>query len=190
MSPRRGKSTAWRDASLHYRLLPDFDQVPVGEQFQAAFDVPVFVEDNIRAVAFGELMRGSGRGSDNFLCLAVRSGVGLGIVIDGKLYRGTNAMAGEAGYMVVATREGPRLVTDLVSATGFVQEVRAPLGSWQSTTRRKQLVEKGDDLSLADIISAAESGDRLLPTGSRSSVRISGCWRPTWRISSRRRRSC
>jgi N-acetylglucosamine repressor len=147
---------------LHYRLLPDFDQVPVLEQFQAVFDEPVFVEDNIRAVAFGELMRGSGRGSENFLCLAVRSGVGLGIVIDGKLYRGAKAMAGEAGYMVVPTREGPRLITDLVSATGFVQEIRALLGSWQSTTKRKHLVEKGDDLSLADIVAVAESGDRLL----------------------------
>ncbi|MPY88263.1 MAG: ROK family protein [Luteitalea sp.] len=147
---------------LHYRLLRDFDQVPVREQFAAVFDVPIFVEDNIRAVAFGELMRGSGRGSHNFLCLAVRSGVGLGIVIDGKLYRGAKAMAGEAGYMVVSTREGPRLITDLVSATGFVQEIRALLGSWQSTTRRKQLVEKGDDLSLTDIVAVAESGDRLL----------------------------
>lgn len=147
---------------LHYRLLPDFDQVPIREQFEAVFDVPVFIEDNIRAVAFGELMRGSGRGSDNFLCLAVRSGVGLGIVIDGKLYRGANAMAGEAGYMVIPTREGPRLVTDLVSAKVFVEEMRALLDSWQSTTARKRLVEKGDDLSLADIVAVAESGDHLL----------------------------
>ncbi len=69
---------------LHYGLLPDFDEVPLLERFQRAFEAPVFVEDNIRAVAYGELLRGAGRGHQNFLCLAVRSGVGLGIVVGGK----------------------------------------------------------------------------------------------------------
>jgi glucokinase len=122
----------------------------------------VFVEDNIRAVAFGELLRGTGRGSRNFLCLAVRSGVGLGIVIDGKLYGGTNAMAGEAGYMVFPTGAGPQLVTDLVSATGFVESTRELLGSWKSTAPRKRLLARGDDLSLTDIVETAEAGDTLL----------------------------
>ncbi len=147
---------------LHYRLLPDFDQVPVRERFQAVFDVPVFVEDNIRAVAYAELLRGSGRGSRNFVCLAVRSGVGLGIVIDGKLYGGANGMAGEAGYLVFPTAQGPRLATDLVSAKGFVEATRRLLRSRRNTASQKKLLEKGDDLSLADIVAAAESGDELL----------------------------
>ncbi len=147
---------------LHYRLLPDFDQVPLGERFEREFDVPVFVEDNIRAVAHGELMRGSGRGSRNFICLAVRSGIGLGIVIDGKLFQGAGGMAGELGYTVFPTAEGPRTMTDLVSATGFVQATRHLLASRQTTAARKRLLEKGDDLSLADIVAVAQTGDRLL----------------------------
>lgn len=147
---------------LHYRLLPDFDQVPVQERFEAVFDVPVFVEDNIRALAYAELLRGAGRGSRNFLCLAVRSGVGLGIVIDGRLYRGSNGMAGEAGYLVMATDGGPTPVTDLVSATGFVASTRMLLRAWQKTEARQRLLEKGDALMLPDLVEAAEAGDRLL----------------------------
>ena len=147
---------------LHYRSLPDFDQVPVRERFEEIFQVPVFIEDNIRAVAYAELLRGSGRGSRDFLCLAVRSGVGMGIVIDGKLYGGAHAMAGEAGYMIFPTREGPRLVEDLVSAKGFVGETRALIGSWQITAARKKLLAKEADLTLADIVKAAEAGDTLL----------------------------
>lgn len=147
---------------LHYRLLPDFDQVPIRERFEEHFDVPVFVEDNIRAVAFAELLRGSGRGSRDFLCLAVRSGVGLGIVIDGKLHGGANAMAGEAGYMVFPTAGGPQIVTDLVSAKGFLKSTRELLGSWQTTAARARLLEKGEDLELADVVAAAEAGDTLL----------------------------
>lgn len=153
---------------LHYGLLPDFDEVPVRERFEAAFeDVPVFVEDNIRAVAFAELLRGAGRGCRNFLCLAVRSGVGLGIVIDGNLYTGANSMAGEAGYGVspesAAGDSGPaRTVTDLVSAVGFVGEVRQALQSLGKNATRIALLQKGDALSLADIVSAAEAGDDFL----------------------------
>ncbi|MEQ8788776.1 MAG: ROK family transcriptional regulator [Pirellulaceae bacterium] len=147
---------------LHYRLLPDFDQVPIRDRFANAFAAPVFVEDNIRAVAYGELLRGSGRGARNFVCLAVRSGVGLGIVIDGKLYSGTNSMAGEAGYLVLSTAEGPRLATELVSAKGIVESTLRLLKSRASTAVRRELLERGDDLSLADIVAAADSGDDLL----------------------------
>ncbi len=147
---------------LHYRLLPDFDQVPVRDRFEAVFGPKVFVEDNIRAVAYGELLRGSGQGNENFLCLAIRSGVGLGIVIDGNLYSGTNSMAGEAGYFVFPTAEGPQFATDLVSVKGFVASTLKLIRSRQSTEARRLLVAKGDDLMLAEVVEAAEAGDRLL----------------------------
>jgi predicted NBD/HSP70 family sugar kinase len=147
---------------LHYRLLADFDQVPVRDRFEAVFEAPVFVEDNIRAVAYGEMLRGSGRGARNFVCLAVRSGVGLGMVIDGKLYSGTNSMAGEAGYLVFPTAEGPQLATELVSAKGVVESTLRLLKSKNSTSTRGELLERGEDLSLADIVKAADAGDELL----------------------------
>jgi predicted NBD/HSP70 family sugar kinase len=147
---------------LHYGLLPDFDQVPVRERFADAFDVPVFVEHNIRALTYAELLRGSARGTHHVLCLAVRSGVALGIVVDGKLYDGTHAMAGEAGYMVFPTSNGPQRVSDLVSATGFVDGTRAKLAAWQRTPERDALLAKGDELTLTDVCAAADAGDPLL----------------------------
>lgn len=147
---------------LHYRLLPDFDQVPLRDRFEKVFDTPLFVEDNIRALAYGELLRGSGKGSRNFLCLAVRSGIGLGIVIDGKLYSGSNSMAGEVGYLVFNTNQGPQLATDLVSAKGFVDSTLKLISTQKVTTGRKELLEKEEDVTLADIVSVAEAGDDVL----------------------------
>ncbi len=146
---------------LHYGLLPDFDKVPVSQCFQRAFEAPVFVEDNIRAVAYGELLRGAGRGHQNFLCLTVRSGVGLGIVIDGKLYGGTGAFAGEVGYTVFPAGDGPQVMTDLISAKGFVQETLRLLRSRQGTPAREKLLGKANDLSLSDIVTAAEEDEVL-----------------------------
>jgi len=157
-----GQVDCARGRVLHYRLLTDFDQVPIRDRFAGLCDAPVFVEDNIRAVAYGELLRGSGRGARNFLCLAVRSGVGLGIVIDGKLYSGADSMAGEAGYLVFPTAEGPQLATDLVSAKGVIESTLRLIGARRSTASRKALLEKGGDLSLPDIVAAADKGDRLL----------------------------
>ncbi|HEX4148401.1 MAG TPA: ROK family protein, partial [Pirellulales bacterium] len=147
---------------LHYRLLKDFDQVPVAERFQEVFAAPVFIEDNIRAVAYAELLRGRGQGNRNFLCLAVRSGIGLGIVIDGKLYRGTDQMAGEVGYLVFPTADGPRLATELVSAKVFVESTVKLLRSRQATAARQRLLEREDEPTLADIVAAAEAGDEFL----------------------------
>ena len=150
---------------LHYRLLSDFDQVPLRDRFEEAFDTALFVEDNIRALAYAELLRGSGKGSRNFLCLTVRSGIGLGIVIDGKLYSGSNSMAGEVGYLVFNTTQGPQLATDLVSAKGFVDSTLKLLNTQKRTTGRKALLdkeEKEEDVTLADIISVAEAGDDVL----------------------------
>ena len=147
---------------LHYGLLPDFDKVPLLECFQRTFEAPVFVEDNIRAVAYGELLRGAGRGRENFLCLAVRSGVGLGIIIDGKLYSGAGAFAGEVGYTVFPAGDGPQVMTDLISAKGFVQETLRLLRSRQGTSTRQRLLGRANDLSLEDIVAAAEEGDEWL----------------------------
>jgi len=147
---------------LHYGLLPDFDNVPLLERFHRTFEAPVFVEDNIRAVAYGELLRGAGRGHQNFLCLAIRSGVGLGIIVDGKLYGGAGAFAGEVGYTVFPAGDGPQIMTDLVSAKGFVQETLRLLRSRQGMSTRQRLLGRANDLSLDDIVAAAGEGDEWL----------------------------
>jgi N-acetylglucosamine repressor len=163
-----GQVDALAGKIVHYDLLPDFDEVPLKERFEIVFpDTPVFIEDNIRSLTHAELLRGSGRGCRNFLCLAVRSGVGLGIVIDGKLYNGTQSMSGEVGYLVSPeTGSGVngerRTLTDLVSATGFLKETRDSLQSLRQTQSRRKLLEKGESLSLADIVDAAEDGDEFL----------------------------
>ncbi len=149
---------------LHYQLLDDFDQVPIRDRFEEQFDVPIFVEDNIRAVAYAELMRGSGQRSKNFICLSVRSGVGLGIIIDGKLYTGENALAGEVGYMVFPTSDGPKTSTDLVSAKGFVDTTVKLLESGKKSALSQKILKNKENISLQDIVKAAEEGDRFLQT--------------------------
>lgn len=148
---------------LHYQLLEDFDQVPIRDRFETHFDVPVFVEHNIRAITYAELLRGSGKGNHNFICLAVRSGVALGMVFGGKVYSGKNSFAGEVGYLVFPTPKGAELASDLISTKKFVDATKKQMKTGEMSARYHDLLQK-KEFSLQDIMAAADDGDNFFKT--------------------------
>ena len=145
---------------VRYNLLPNFVDVPLLDHFRPHFDCPVFVEENIRALTLAELLRGAGKGHRNFLCLAARSGMGVGLVINGQIYTGNHERAGKVGSTVLFQNNHPRMMTDLVSAKGIIRQAVQLLHSNRKTALRRALLEKGDDLSLLDLVAAMEAGDR------------------------------
>jgi N-acetylglucosamine repressor len=147
---------------VRYNLLPDFLDVPLLDHFRPHFDCPVFVEENIRALTLAELLRGAGKGYRHFLCLAARSGLGVGIVIDGQIYIGNHERAGKVGSTVLFQNDHPQTMTDLVSAKGIIRQAVQLLRSSRKTSLRRSLLEKGDDLSLTDLVAALDAGDRLI----------------------------
>jgi N-acetylglucosamine repressor len=151
-----------RGRIVRYSLIPDFQDVPLLDYFRPHFDCPVFVEENIRALTLAELLRGAGRGHRHFLCLAARSGIGVGIVIDGRIYTGNRGLSGKVGWTVFPQEDHPRTMTELVSAKGIVGQAIRLLKAERKTPLRKSLLEKGDDLSLGDLVAAVDAGDRRM----------------------------
>jgi N-acetylglucosamine repressor len=147
---------------VRYNLLPDFLDVPLLDHFRPHFTCPVFVEENIRALTLAELLRGAGKGHRHFLCLAARSGMGVGIVIDGQIYVGSHERAGKVGSTVLSQNDHPHTMTDLASAKGIIRQAVQLLQASRKTSLRRTLLEKGDDLSLADLVTAVDAGDRLI----------------------------
>jgi N-acetylglucosamine repressor len=145
---------------VRYDLLPDFHDVPLLDRLRPHFDCPIYIEENIRALTLAELLRGGGRGHRHFLCLAARSGIGMGIVIDGRIYAGSHALAGKVGWTAFPVDGQARTMTELVSAKGIVGRAIGMLRSARKTRGRRALLDKADDLSLADLVSAADDGDR------------------------------
>jgi glucokinase len=76
-------------------------QVPFSQMLESEFGVPASVDNDVNLAAIGEHNAGAAEGVDDFVFLAVGTGIGAGIVINGKLHRGTNWAAGEIGYMLV-----------------------------------------------------------------------------------------
>jgi glucokinase len=75
--------------------------LPLQAALQAAFNLPVMVDDSSRAMTLAEMRYGAGQGIENFLCVNIGAGIGMGIVVDGQLYRGGLGFAGEIGHIPV-----------------------------------------------------------------------------------------
>ena len=98
--------------------LPGWDDVPIVQYFRDQFDVPVHVQNDANACALAEAKYGAGKGARNVVFMTFGTGLGAGIVIDGKLYSGTNDNAGEIGHIRLAPR-GPKGYNKDGSAEGF-----------------------------------------------------------------------
>ena len=78
-----------------------WNEVPLGRILADRFDLPIVVENDANALAFGELHRGSGAGTSSLVALLLGRGLGAGIIANGELHRGFSAKAGEVGYLLV-----------------------------------------------------------------------------------------
>ena len=79
--------------------LRTWEDFPLADRLQERFGVPVFLENDVNAMAYGEWRCGAGRGTRNMLALTLGTGVGGGLILDGRLYRGAHGAAGELGHM-------------------------------------------------------------------------------------------
>lgn len=86
--------------------LPSWDEVPITDFFRRSLGVPVFLQNDANACALAEWQYGAGVGCRNMVFLTFGTGLGAGLILDGRLYSGTNDMAGEAGHIRLAKR-GP-----------------------------------------------------------------------------------
>ena len=93
---------AHRSGVVHYSPnLPDLVEFPIGPAVQEALGVPVIVCNDATAGAWAEAKLGSGRGTDDFIFVALGTGIGTGFVVNGRLLTGAHGFAGESGHMVV-----------------------------------------------------------------------------------------
>ena len=122
----------WRDARL-------------GRHVKSAFDVPVFVENDANAAAIGEAVFGSWAGNrGNVLYLLLDAGVGSGLLLGQRLYRGTSGYVGEAGHIQVPMPEGdPRNIEDILGMKAILAEFAAHGGS-ASLSAFRRAFDNGD----------------------------------------------
>ncbi len=149
--------------------LPGWDNVPVKEILEKEFDIPVVVENDANACAVAEWKYGAGKGCENMVFLTFGTGLGAGLILDGKLYSGTNDNAGEIGH-VRLEKWGPVGFGKMGSFEGFcsgggIKQIARLKVLEKIGQGEKQRLCKGihdlDSLNARDIAMAANQGDEL-----------------------------
>ncbi len=129
--------------------LPGWDDVRIVEFFSDRFKVPVHLQNDANACALAEYRFGAGRGTRNMVFMTFGTGLGAGIVIDGRLYSGTNDNAGEIGHIRLAPA-GPLGYNKEGSAEGFCSG---------AGIARLAKIRKGLDLTAKEIFARVRAGD-------------------------------
>jgi glucokinase len=117
-----------------------FKDYKLGAELSGCFGAPAFLENDVQAGVYGELKAGALRGKRNAAGIFVGTGIGGGIVIDGKLYRGATGSAGEVGHMIL--QEGGALcgcgnygcLEALASRTAMAKDAIAQAASGKAPT--------------------------------------------------------
>ncbi|MBI5554887.1 MAG: ROK family glucokinase [Elusimicrobia bacterium] len=84
--------------NLHWR------NVPIVKEIKQEFNLPVYLDNDANVACYGEFLFGAGRGAQNILCITLGTGVGGGIIINNKIYRGAGGAAGEIGHITVESK--------------------------------------------------------------------------------------
>ena len=92
---------------IEYSCNLGFNNTPMVEYIKKSIDKPVFIENDANAAAYGEYVAGAAKGAKNAVCITLGTGVGGGIIIDGKIYSGSNFAGAEIGHTVIEV-DGPQ----------------------------------------------------------------------------------
>lgn len=145
----------------------NWKNVPVKAELEKEFNIPCFIENDVRAAALGEACYGSGKGARNLVLINIGTGIAAAVLLNGQVYRGASGFAGEIGHASVdfngpVCKCGGRGCFEAVAAGPAVARQAQEM---IRSGRKSVLTEwSGGDLAqikAEDVFKAAESGDSV-----------------------------
>jgi predicted NBD/HSP70 family sugar kinase len=159
--------------TVRFSPLLGWSRVRLGSMLHDRLGLPVLVENDVNALALAEAWFGHGRKHDSFLVMTLGRGIGLGIVLEGDVYRGPTGGAGEFGHVLLDpngpdTRHANRgTIEAYLSDDALVREARERIPSFPASGGPEQLVEfahRDDAGALAVLDEAGRTMGRALAT--------------------------
>ncbi|MFY9174520.1 MAG: ROK family protein [Peptococcia bacterium] len=146
--------------------LKGWRDVPVGELLEDLLQLPVYCENDARMAAWGEKIQGAGRNYQDLVCLTLGTGVGSGIFLAGKMWRGYQGSAGEIGHLTVVRDGllcscGNRGCLEMYVSGGGIAHRARQAASRDSTSQIYQAVGgKIQEISAVTVYKAAQADDQ------------------------------
>ena len=149
-----GTRMGWRD-------------VPVRDSLEDLLEMRVFVESEGRAMALGEYYYGVGQGVRELVCIDLDAGIGANAVLEGKIFRGSNNMAGEIGHTMIVS-EGPECscgragcLEAVASGAAILAKIKTRLEHGEQSELSDQPERDTTREALRAVFQAARKGDKL-----------------------------
>jgi glucokinase len=143
--------------------VPELTGVPVAKLLAEVAGAPAFVDNDVNALALAEGRWGAGRGAKSFVLLAVGTGVGGGMVIDGRLHRGAGGLGGELGHVPIDFDGRPCIcgargcLKAYVAGPDLAAEASRRLGRSVDAAELFELADRGDGTAEAVVAEATEA---------------------------------
>ena len=146
--------------------LPGWVDVPLRDRLGEAFGVPITLENDGNAAAFGEFWLGAGKDGADLVMLTLGTGVGAGVILNGQILRGHFENAAELGHMIVVHDGLPctcgqrGCLEQYASAAAVARRAMAGIERGESSSLTK-VVGRGAPISSEEVVSCARAGDEL-----------------------------
>ncbi|MDN3017287.1 ROK family transcriptional regulator [Paenibacillus sp. BSR1-1] len=141
------------------------ENIPIKDTLENEFDIPVIVENDVRALAKAESWFGQGQGVSDFISLSVGRGIGSGIYINNEIYKSSFNTAGEIGHTILDVN-GPKCqcgnngcLEAYASESAILNRVKAELRNHSDSLLHEWLKDRIDELDLKMIFKAAREDD-------------------------------
>ena len=142
--------------------LPSLVKFPLKTELEKRLGWPVYLENDANAAVVGEMWQGAARGCHDVVSVTLGTGVGGGVILNGKLWRGSHGSGGEIGHTTVDPFSGLKCKCGntgclelFASATAIVRMTREMLSSFPETSL------KSDELTAERVYDAGKQGDEL-----------------------------
>jgi N-acetylmannosamine-6-phosphate 2-epimerase/N-acetylmannosamine kinase len=127
-------------------MLPDWIDLPLQETAAVHLQIPAYVLNDGHAAALAEAQYGAGRNYPSMLCVVIGTGLGGGLVIDGRLQHGSNGLAGSVGQMKVSTNgNSTSPLEEFVSGPGLLRAYNERVGSDEPAATAKEVARRAQD---------------------------------------------
>ncbi|MBU1565457.1 MAG: ROK family transcriptional regulator [Proteobacteria bacterium] len=150
-----------RTGFVHYVPNYTWNNIGLADRLRERMGVAVYVENSANTLAIFEQWFGIGRGTDNFLLITTEHGIGAGLVLDGKLYRGGRGVAGEFGHTVV-DHKGPLCRCGQKGCLEAICGNNAILREAKELIRRGQWKMDGSEPTIEEVLAEAKGGNAAL----------------------------
>ncbi len=144
-----------------------FKNFPLKKAVESATGIKTFIDNDANAAALGEFLFGAGKEAENLIYITVSTGVGGGIIINKKLYRGKSGNAGEIGHMTVEPN-GPRCncgnygcLEVMSSGTAIARIAKERLNHTENIKNVESLLSTFENITPKEVFECASKGDKL-----------------------------